>query len=48
MKTEEICSLAVSKNGLELIYVPDYLKTEEICKIAVYNNSDARKYVPAE
>jgi len=45
---EEICSLAVEKEGLDLRYVPDELKSEEICRKAVKNNRNAIMYVPQD
>jgi uncharacterized protein YkuJ len=42
--TEEICKLAVYKNGLVLAYVKEEFQTEEICKLAVYQNSDAIQF----
>ena len=43
---EELCRIAVSKNGYALQYVPENLRTEEICKIAVSKNWYALKFVP--
>jgi hypothetical protein len=44
-QTEEICKLAVQKDGYLLRFVKPKLMTEEICKLAVQQNSEALKFV---
>jgi len=43
-QTEDLCRLAVTRNGLALRYV--CRKTEDICRLAIEQNSDAKRYTP--
>jgi len=43
-QTEDLCRLAITRNGLALQYV--CRKTEEICRLAIEQNSDAERYTP--
>ena len=45
-RTDELCRIAVAKNGQALEYVPRDLCTEEICRMAVAQNGLALQYVP--
>ena len=45
-KTEKICKLAVSLNGLLLAHIPEDKKTLELCMIAMEQNKAAEKFVP--
>ena len=44
--TEEICKVAVKRNGLALEFVPKDFLTEELCKIAVEDDGRALEFVP--
>ena len=45
---EEICTIAVSKNGLNLEYVPDKYINYDMCMLAVSNNGEILRIVPDE
>lgn len=45
VQTEELCKLAVKRNGEALEYVKDEFQTEEICKLAVTENGLALQFV---
>ena len=44
--TREVCEIAVSKNGLNLEYVPEQYRDIAICLAAVQSNGSALGYVP--
>lgn len=44
--TKEICTVAVSRNGLNLKHVPNQYRDEDICLLAVQNDGGALKDVP--
>jgi hypothetical protein len=46
--TDEICKLAVRKNGYALKYVPKDKMTDEICKLAVQNYGYALEFMPED
>jgi len=47
-KTEELCKIAVVKDGSALRIVPTELKTPELCRLAVENDRSAIESVPDE
>jgi hypothetical protein len=46
--TEDICKLAVKKNGLALQFIPEHLIIEELCELAIQQNGWSLKWVPYE
>ena len=44
-RTDEICKIAVKRNGHMLSYLTEDDQTEEICKLAVYENWRALQFV---
>ena len=45
VQTEELCKLAVKRNGEALEFVKDEFQTEEICELAVNEKGIALKFV---
>ena len=46
--TRELCEIAVSKNGLNLKYVPEQYQDVDMCRTAVQNDGCALQEVPKE
>ena len=47
-QTEEICKVAVQKDGMSLLFVKPEFMTEEICKLAVQQDPGAFQFVKDE
>ena len=48
LMTEELCMIAVQRNGMSLQNIPSYNQTNEICEMALKNNIHAMRNVPSE